>query len=223
VNIFYVFYGLKARTATAIFDACLVTRLEPGGFTSEVLHLIGDRSVFASIPVVRENVLHVHVDIGKASAHHLFPSNWFEISDMVVAKTGVYALLVAAAVQCLGRNDSVGACAYYTVGWTMASVLSHKYVHERNHGRRVPSVYRWMQDLGLFMSPDTHRSHHLDTSINYSLLNGVTSGILESFLRWVGPGQHIDEHALLASIRNTQGISRIKFTGDVDYEVDYHQ
>jgi hypothetical protein len=194
-----------------------------GDFISGMIHLMQDNYIGREHhrPFVVGDVLHIHTASGISSAHHLFPSNWKDIPDSVIIRTGVFLMLPAAAIQCIGRNDYVGAWAYYTAAWSIASVLSHKYAHERNHGRHVPRLYRLLQDTGLFLAPEEHRRHHINGHGDYAAVNGISAGVIDTFARWMGLDNIPSEMELLNGIRDSRGIARIKFTGDIEQEISY--
>lgn len=50
--------------------------------------------------------------------------------------------------------------------------VPHYYAHRRSKSLRVHRIIRWLQDVGLIISPEQHAAHHTSFDRNFCILSG---------------------------------------------------
>jgi hypothetical protein len=106
----------------------------------------------------------------------------------------------------------------------MFSVFTHKYAHEKLHGRYVPPVIDFLLEHELFLSPKTHQNHHIENNYNWALLNGLSDNFLNYIVQNIcnifktNPIEDVQNNALLylKSKQIDDGIINIQFVGDIE-------
>ena len=57
----------------------------------------------------------------------------------------------------------------------------HYSAHAFIHGKKIPTIIRFLQKYNVIISPETHRIHHIYFDRNYTILNGWTNFIFNKF------------------------------------------
>ncbi len=121
----------------------------------------------------------------KFQGHHYFPKKVTESSYWSLTRSSYYLL----AFPILAASG-VLSCYDYDMGASLLSITAilgaqTQYVHALSHGKHADNrLVKFLQETGLIISPKVHNVHHKDSehSSNYSLLNGHTNWVLNSFI-----------------------------------------
>jgi len=122
----------------------------------------------------------VNLTCGYASAHHLFPSGWHFISDKIIFNTSFIFFFL---IILHGLKFNHNCLFFYTLIQSFIAPLTHKYAHERNHGRYVPYFFYLFQNLKIFLNPKKHKLHHEKLAKYYGFYNGYSDIILDFFFK----------------------------------------
>ena len=208
IIIIYLFSHFVSDLITAIAHCCFI-----------------DNSFSDKIYQVKDDRLIVNTKVGYASCHHIFPSNWKDISDStLLISVTILALIPIILNFYFIKNSLIKLFFYFTILLLMFSVFTHKYAHEKLHGRYVPSGIDFLLEHELFLSPKTHQKHHIENNYNWALLNGLSDNFLNYIVQNIcnifktKPMEDTQNNSLLY-LNNKQfndGIINIQFVGDIE-------
>jgi hypothetical protein len=140
-------------------------------FTSGLLHIFADNKYFVDWPVIG-GLCRSFQD------HHLIPQGvahegW--ISFLSAISVGVVVLVVS--TVCIPCAPHLGLFSTFSIPLFYLMMATHRWCHCPPDD--VP-IFAWVgQQVGLFMSVETHDRHHIEPhSINFSLLSGLSNGLL---------------------------------------------
>ena len=184
-----------------------------------------DNSFSNKIYEIKDDYLIINTTVGYASCHHVFPSNWKDIPDStLVISTATIALIPFVLIFYFIKNPFVKLFWYFTFLLLMFAVFTHKYAHEKLHGRYVPPVIDFLIEHGIILSPKKHQKHHIENNYNWALLNGLSDNFLNYIVQNIcnifktNPIEDVQNNALLylKSKQINDGIINIQFVGDIE-------
>ena len=174
---------------------------------------------------IKDGYLIIDTHVGYASCHHIFPSNWKDISDstLLISATTV-AIIPILLVYFFIKNPLVKLLLYFTILLLIFTVFTHKYAHEKLHNRYVPYFIDILLGYNLFLSPKKHQKHHIENNYNWSLLNGTSDFLFNFIIRNICnylkkcPIEERQNNAIkyLKYYNKKDNIINIKFTGDIE-------
>lgn len=160
---------------------------------------------------------------GYASCHHIFPSNWKDVSDYTI-------LITALSISCIPilltyfciHNLVVKLFIYFMILFFIFAVYIHKYSHEKIHNRYVPYCINILLEKNIFLSPKKHQKHHIENNYNWSLLNGSSDDFFNSII--YNLCYYLKKCPIEESVNNAKNyinenngnIVNIKFVGDIE-------
>lgn len=208
ILIIYLFSHFISDLITAIAHCCFIDN----SFSDEIYKIKDDRII-------------VNTTTGYASCHHIFPSNWKDISDStLLISVTTLAFIPFLLIFYFIKKPLIKLFCYFTILLLMFAVFTHKYAHEKLHKRYVPWAMDFLLEHGLFLSPKTHQKHHIENNYNWALLNGVSDNFYNYLIKNIcnifkkKPMEDTQNNALLY-LKNKQfndGIIKIQFVGDVE-------
>lgn len=157
---------------------------------------------------------------GYASCHHIFPSCWKDVQDSTIVVTMSLILSIPILLGYLFVSYSpIRLFIYLVCIFSIVTIFTHKYAHEKLHNRYVPSVINMLINAGLALSPKKHQKHHMDNNYSWAFLSGKTDvffNLLIHFICWCLKRCPMEE-----SIRNIKNQPnhediKIKFVGDIE-------
>ena len=173
--------------------------------------------------VDEEGYLIVPVLYGYSSCHHYFPSNWKDIDDSTSWVTlTLIVLIFVFFVILLIKNVVLRLILLLTYSIIPLITISHKYMHELNHGRQVPVWVQCLQSVGFFMSINAHRIHHENHIYDWGLLNGFSdyfvNSIVKGICHWKNtcPIELMTENYELYERKYQTDVVKMRFVGDIE-------
>jgi hypothetical protein len=136
-----------------------------------------DRQVFNKSDIYMNKTnkkIVINTTSGYSSGHHIFPSNWKDIDDIIIMRDTFISLTPLFILNHFNSSDEIAYLNYAILYQLVISGISHKYAHEKNHNRYVPKLIKVLQDLRLLLSGKKHKKHHEKLNCNYSFLNGLS-------------------------------------------------
>tara|TARA_B110000114_G_scaffold183612_1_gene225297 strand:+ start:2665 stop:3504 length:840 start_codon:yes stop_codon:yes gene_type:complete len=168
---------------------------------------------------------HIVIDThnGYASCHHIFPSNWKDVSDTTIFVTAVsFFTLPLLFFYLFLKNTTAKLFLYFVILFIVFAAFTHKYAHEKLHKRYVPLIIDLLLTYNLFLSPKVHQKHHIENNYNWSLLNGTSDNIFNVIIHSVC--QYFKKCPMEESVDNVKkyiqkenlNTVNIRFTGDIE-------
>ena len=171
--------------------------------------------------VSKDGYLIIDTSVGYASCHHIFPSNWKDITDSTLMITITIFMLVPILITCFCVKNPVFKLFLYFI---ILHVFTHKYVHEKLHKRYVPPVMDFLLEKGIYLSPEKHQKHHIQNNYNWSFLNGSGDNFVNSVVRWLCssyntcPSEELQFNTMKYLKDPNENIVKIRFVGDIEGE-----
>jgi hypothetical protein len=166
----------------------------------------------------------IEANVGYGSCHHIFPSNWLDVDDNIMIRDqfGIFSPFFMFTLLC--KNDEFAFMNYATLYYQGLSYVSHKYAHERNHGRFVPAPIKFLQDCGILLVGEHHRLHHKHINLNFATLSGLTDKFTDSCMNKVDEIFNLEPHEeiidLCKKYEKLYGKNiTIQFFGDIEGEI----
>ena len=121
-------------------------------------------------------------------------------------------------------SDSTALTNYCVLYQTLLVGLTHKYCHERNHGRYVPDYMQLLQNNGLAIQPVDHKKHHVELNCNFPFYNGWTTALSNVVIPLIDAACGLKQSEETIDIckeyvRKYGTIISIQFIGDFDGEI----
>lgn len=173
--------------------------------------------------IVNDEII-IPVKNGYASCHHIFPSNWKDISDISLFSNGVILAIIPFTLTYLYiENYLIKIFFYFFVSFIILSLYTHKYAHEKLHNRHVPWLFDKLIEWKCTLQPKRHQKHHIDNNYNWAFLNGITDNIFNFMVRTIGyifkiyPNEEdITNIKNFVKLQDKNGFVNIQFVGDVN-------
>jgi len=186
--------------------------------------LVIDNSYTENSYTIENGILVINTDTGYASCHHIFPSNWKDISDTTIYITMFLFLLIPQLfIYFFIKNNYIKFTLNLIILFIILSPIAHKYAHEKIHNRDIPYIYNLLISYGLFLNPNQHRRHHIENNYNWSFLNGISDIVFNNIVKTICNFFNIcpyEKTLKSAKLLNSNGeIIRVKFIGDIDGEI----
>ena len=172
---------------------------------------------------IKDGYVIIDTTNGYASCHHIFPSNWKDISDSTIFTTAVSFFTIPIFLfYYFVKNTPLKLFLYATIIFVTFSAYTHKYAHEKLHKREVPFMIDLMQKMNLSLSPQVHQKHHVENNYNWSLLNGSSDTMFNyiihnicHFIHKCPVEESVDNIKTFVE-KNQTNIVNIRFTGDIE-------
>lgn len=172
---------------------------------------------------IKDGYIVIETTNGYASCHHIFPSNWKDISDLTIFVTAFsfFSIPIFLMYYFL-KNHYVKLFLYSTIIFVTFAAFTHKYAHEKLHNRHVPFVIDLLQQMNLSLSPQIHQKHHVENNYNWSLLNGTSDTIFNNIIRNICyffrkcPIEESVDNVKQFINKNKTNIVNVLFTGDIE-------
>lgn len=197
-------------------------------FVSAIIHCyFSDRSYFKNELVINDDYLIINTDSGYSSNHHMFPSNWKDISDLTII-TSIMTITIPPLIltSLFIRSNELGLILTLNLGMVTLMPIIHKYCHEKHHNRYVPPLLDYFYDSKIFLQPNKHSTHHFENIYNWSIINGISDFILNNFIKLkcyffnMCPDEEVLKNCKkYLEIYNTDTV-RIKFVGDIEGKIN---
>ena len=177
---------------------------------------------YTKYPIV-DGRIEINTKYGYSSCHHIFPSNWKDISDLTLLTTVVMLYTVPMLLVYFLVADPTLKILFYTIILCILTCpFAHKYAHEKLHGRYVPGIVDLLSTHSIFLSPQDHSKHHKQGLYNWSLFNGISDPVFDACIyamcKITGKCP-MEESTYNASIQPSD-ILRIRFVGDIEGDLD---
>jgi hypothetical protein len=168
---------------------------------------------------IKDNHIIVDTTYGYSSCHHIFPSNWKDITDITLLTTVVilYTIPIFIVRYCIS-NPALKIFLYSTILFILTCPFAHKYAHEKLHKRYVPWVIDMLSSNYIFLSPTNHEKHHRQGIYNWSLFNGISDPLFDIIIYGICKltGKcPMEESTYNATLQNSD-ILNIRFVGDIE-------
>jgi hypothetical protein len=181
-----------------------------------------DRSFFKNQIKIEGNYLIIDTNSGYSSNHHMFPSNWIDIPDIIIVSSIMtFTIPLLILTYFFIKSNELGLILSLNIGMFSLMPLIHKYCHEKHHNRFVPPLLDFFYDNNILLQPIRHSKHHFDNIYNWSIVNGVTDIILNNFIRLkcylfniCADEEVLKNCKLYLNIFNTDTV-KINFIGDI--------
>lgn len=192
-------------------------------FLSALIHCVYIDSSYSRNNYVHNGVMFVNTKYGYSSCHHIFPSNWKDISDLTIITTMIYfSSIPLLFISYFVKNLYFKIFMMFLFLISIIMPISHKYSHEKLHGRYVPPIINELIDLKILLSSKGHQKHHIENNYNWALLNGISNGLFNSIVYGLDKIFGIvpmEESVYNAKKINTK-IFKIQFYGDIEGTLD---
>lgn len=172
---------------------------------------------------IRDGHLIVNTTVGYGSAHHIFPSNWKDIRDSTILMTGLLVFVIPIVLLCFFPNNGIKLFFLFTIAFLILCPFTHKYAHEKLHGRHVPWILDVLFTCGMFLNHKKHQKHHIENNYNWSLLSGVSDSLFDLIVHGICdifnkcPREDRVYNAQLYKQRfKDDDIIKIQFVGDIE-------
>lgn len=201
-----------------IFLSFLTSDLNSGIFHC----YFSDRSFFKNEIKIEGDYLIIDTNSGYSSNHHMFPSNWKDISDLtIISSIMTFTIPPLILTTYYVKSNELGLFIGLNLGMISLMSIIHKYCHEKHHNRYVPPVLDFLYNTKILLQPNDHSRHHFENIYNWSIVNGVSDFILNNFVKMkcyffnVCPDEEVLKNCKeYLKIFNTD-IVKIKFIGDI--------
>jgi len=167
---------------------------------------------------IKDGYMVIDTKYGYSSCHHIFPSNWKDISDKTIFTTMMfYLILPFLAFFWFVQNPWMKIFFSFFIIFAVLMPMSHKYCHEKLHNRDVPLLFDWLLEKEILLSCKQHKKHHIMNNYNWSLLNGSSDDVFNQLIHslcndwYVCP---VEESVLNAKRMNDEDF-HIRFIGDI--------
>ena len=165
----------------------------------------------------------VPVLYGYSSCHHYFPSNWKDVDDSTTMLNIAFILLFfIPLIELLVASVDLKAFIYIWYLFMILVPVSHKYMHERHHGRYVPWYFECMYRCGLFLQSEKHVKHHENDVYDWGLLNGMSDPMLNMMIQFychvlgLCPIELMSENYKKYETDFQTDQVKMRFTGDIE-------
>jgi hypothetical protein len=159
---------------------------------------------------------------GYASCHHVFPSNWKDVSDRTLITTIMFPSVVPIVASAFMRPAWSLLTICITV-FIMLAPFSHKYSHEKLHKRHVPPAFNFLYEIGIFLNPKHHRKHHIENKYNWALFNGVSDPLLNCVVRNLCNTTRVCPNEVsIFNAKRFRDEVRLRFVGDIEGDFTGH-
>jgi len=172
---------------------------------------------------VKDDHLIVKTNVGYASCHHIFPSNWKDVSDTTLITHGFLTCLILFIMSFYFiKNPLIKLSWCMTILFLIFAVFTHKYAHEKLHNRYVPFFIDFLLEHNLFLSPKIHQQHHIENNYNWSLLNGRSDSFFNLYIHSLCdyfkecPIEEKQNNAEMYLKERNTDIIKIRFVGDIE-------
>jgi hypothetical protein len=168
---------------------------------------------------IKDNQIIIDTTYGYSSCHHIFPSNWKDISDLTLFTTVVILYTIPIfIVRYIVTNPTLKIFLYSTILFILTCPFAHKYAHEKLHNRYVPWFINMLSSNYIFLSPKNHQKHHKQGIYNWSLFNGISDPLFDmiiySICKLTGKCP-MEESTYNATLQNSD-ILNIRCVGDIE-------
>ena len=182
-----------------------------------------DRSFSNDIINIENDYLIINTAYGYAANHHMFPSNWKDISDKTLYITLLSIFFIPLIlINIYIKYNEIGFLLTLIIFFMVISPIIHKYCHEKNHNRYVPPIIDFFINNKILLHPNKHSKHHFNNIYDWSLLNGISDPLVNNFIRMkcdllnICPKEEIIKSCKDYSKKYNTDIIKIKFIGDIE-------
>ena len=166
----------------------------------------------------------INTVVGYASCHHIFPSNWADIKDSTIfITTSLYLIIPLLLIYFCIKNVICKLFGYSILCFSLLTPLSHKYAHEKTHGRYVPPIIDFLINNNILLNPKVHSTHHKENNYNWALFSGISNPFFDFIINNICtifnkcPTEDRTRNANnYINTMETHNIVNIKFTGDIE-------
>jgi hypothetical protein len=215
-NIQFVTLKIVAAFAISYFIADVLTAITH-------CYFIDNSYSKKTYDVSEDGYLIIDTHVGYASCHHIFPSNWKDITDTTLLITMTILMLVPILITCFCvKNPVFKIFLYFLILQLFFSLFTHKYAHEKLHKRYVPAFIDFLLEKGIYLSPKKHQTHHIQNNYNWSLLNGSGDTFVDTAVRWLCssynkcPVEERQYNTMKYMKDQNKNIVKIRFVGDIE-------
>jgi hypothetical protein len=195
---------------------------------SAMIHCyFSDRSFYENQLKIEDDYLVIDTNSGYSSNHHMFPSNWKDISDLTIITSTLTIItpLLMLTLFFINSNE-LGLILSINIGMIVLIPIIHKYCHEKHHDRYVPPVLDFLYDNKIILQHNKHSRHHLENIYNWALINSSSDFILNNFIKIkcylfnLCPDEEVLKNCKkYLEIYNTD-VVKIKFVGDIEGKIN---
>jgi hypothetical protein len=186
-----------------------------------------DDSYRYNVDKIIDGHLVVETKLGYASCHHIFPSNWKDVKDSTIIVTGLLMFAIPIMLLHFIPNNSLKLVICSLILFLLICPFTHKYAHEKLHGRHVPWILDVFFRCGLFLDHKKHQKHHIENNYNWSLLSGVSDNVFDfvvhsicNYLLKCPKEDRVYNAQLYKQHFKNTDIIKIKFVGDIEGRLD---
>jgi hypothetical protein len=217
-------YKYSKNMKTIHLITTIIISLLLSDLNSAIIHCyFSDRSFYNNELIIEDDYLIVDTNSGYSSNHHMFPSNWKDVSDITILSSILpLSIIPLILISSYIKSNALGLILTINLGMITMIPIIHKYCHEKHHNRYVPPILDYFYDIKLFLQPKNHSKHHYENTYNWALINGISDSILNSFVKLkcylfdVCPDEEVLKNCRrYLEIYNTD-IIKIKFVGDIN-------
>jgi hypothetical protein len=222
--LFKTIYNYGKKIKIKFLFIIIILSFLSSDLNSAIFHCyFSDRSFYKNEIIIEDDYLIIDTNSGYSSNHHMFPSNWMDVSDTtIISTTLTFTIPLLILTSTFIKSNELGLFLSFNLGMISLMPIIHKYCHEKNHNRYVPPLLDYFYNNKIFMQPKNHSKHHLENIYNWSLVNGITDFILNSFVKAkcylfnLCPDEEVLKNCKeYLKIFNTDVI-KIKFVGDIN-------
>ena len=226
--LFYLIYKYARNIKIKFLIIITIFSFLVSDLNSAIIHCyFSDRSFFKNEIKIKNNYLIINTNSGYSSNHHMFPSNWKDISDLTIISS-IMTLTIPPLLLTLSfiKSNELGLILTLNFGMITLMPIIHKYCHEKHHNRYVPPLLDFLYDCNIFLQPEKHSKHHFENIYNWSIVNGISDFILNNFIKIkcylfnICPDEEVLKNCReYLNIFNTDVI-KIKFVGDIEGKIN---
>jgi hypothetical protein len=166
----------------------------------------------------------VDTTFGYLSSHHIFPSNWKDVPDSTILVTTAIVFFIPILMNSLFVSYSpIRLFIYFFFIFAILAIFTHKYAHEKLHGRYVPFIIDILIKSGISLSPTNHQKHHIENNYNWAFLSGKTDGAFNLFVKLIC--RYLNTCPMEETTKNVKKQQqvenvKIKFIGDIEHTLE---
>jgi hypothetical protein len=222
--LFYSIYKYAKNIKIKYLIIIFISAFLLADLNSAIFHCyFSDRSFLKNEIIIEDDYLIINTNSGYSSNHHMFPSNWKDISDLtIISSIMTFTTPLLILTLLFIKSNELGLILALNFGMIILMPIIHKYCHEKHHQRYVPPLLDLLYNCKIILQPEKHSKHHLENIYNWSIVNGISDFILNNFIKIkchlfdICPDEEVLKNCKkYLEIYNTD-IVRIKFVGDIN-------
>jgi hypothetical protein len=223
-DIYNSILNIKKLKAIILIAIIFITYIFSDLLTAIIHCCYIDNSFSKKEYTVQDGHIIIDTKVGYASCHHIFPSNWKDISDITILTSGLsfFFIPILLIYFCI-RNSIIKLLFYFTILFLIFATIIHKYSHEKLHKRYVPFFIDVLLEYDIFLSPTKHQKHHIENNYNWAFLNGSSDTIFNYFIdnlcyyfKKCPTEESVKNVKKFVQENNNDNIVNIKFIGDIE-------